>query len=505
MHDALAVPDGDNNPFTGGTVKEGVEVKFSLVLATNKTGNAVVKLNGETLQPVGDNLYSFIMTGDSKVEVTGINTVYDLTLGKYEKKIDATGQDYTEERRVTYLDENGKELGEHFKVEGGSDFKFKLRVSSYYIKKKDTDGNPVYEDDPNYANAKLAYTVRYNYEILEPDANGVYTIKNITDSKDVDILGLEQEPSFVEREDGGSGTESDPFILKRPIDLFTMAALVNSSMYTNYGGAYYKLAEDVDMDGEQMFVVGDASSNTAMFYGHFDGNGKTVSNFYITDEVIDQTEFTEAYLPYVGFFGYATASRDSAAVIKDLHLKDYRVNVHPAAAGAPSYAGSLVGFGIGVQVSGCSVENGTVTAIGDDNQMIYMGGVIGLMQAAYNANGGNGGNVLTFDSYLSSTWAKNISVQGTGSPRSAGGLVGYAVSSDINAISYIVNCSVTGSVSAGMHVGGVVGTLGRFSTVTNSYSKCDLSADNGINGLVPAEYMCAFAGGIAGFAEVGIG
>ncbi|MDE7379942.1 MAG: hypothetical protein K2N14_02715 [Clostridia bacterium] len=505
MHDALAVPDENNNVFESGTVKEGVEVKFSLVLAANSKGTPVVTLNGEPLQPVGENLYSFIMSRDSKVEVTGVNTVYDLTLGKYEKLKDEYGNEYKEERRVTYLDENGKELPDNFKVEEGSDFKFKLKVSSYYIKKKDKDGNPVYEDDPAYASAKLAYTVKYNYEILEPDANGVYTIKNITSNNDVDIIGLEQEPSFTQREDGGNGTETDPYLLKRPIDLFTVAGLVNSDYYTNFGGFYYKLANDIDMDGEQMYVIGDGTSNTAMFYGHFDGNGKTVSNFFMTDEVINQEDFTRAYLPHMGFFGNVFPSIEEAAVIKDLHLKDYRIDVHPGAAAEQFAAdedvacvGSLVGFGVGAQISGCSVENGTITASGDDNQMIYMGGMIGLMQSYYS----NQAVPVAYNSFVSSSAAINISMEGTGSPRSTGGIAGYAISADINSISYIVNCSVTGSISSGMHVGGIVGTLGRFSTVTSCYSDCDISAYNGIVGdFMPTEYICAYAGGIAGFAE----
>ncbi|MDE6691042.1 MAG: hypothetical protein K2K04_03645, partial [Clostridia bacterium] len=48
---------------------------------------------------------------------------------------------------------------------------------------------------------------------------------------------------------------------------------------------------------------------------------------------------------------------------------------------------------------------------------------------------------------------------------------------------------------------GIVGTLGRMSSVANCYSTAQISANNSLEGLVYEDYRGAYAGGIAGYAE----
>lgn len=481
--------EGFNN---GGKVKEGVNVRFKIEIGSNATGEPAVKVNDQLLFPDDSGVYTFTMTAATVIKVDNVSTLSTLTFDKTQKSTDSSGTEYKTVLRMTYTDTEGNTLypgtvdGEvtdedvvmeySVKAVNGEPFSFKINMSSYYVQDFD---------------------VSCNTEVLTPDANGVYTIDEVSGNSTISVTGVTQEDSFIQRGEG-DGSAENPFLLRRPIDLYNMAALVNSSFYVGFNAAHYKLAADIDMKGEQLYVSGDASNSTAVFCGTFDGDGHTISNFYITDEVVDQETYAEEYLPYVGLFGYAAATTASPAVIKDVTLSDYEVITHPGAAGAGVYVGSVVGFGIGVEVSGCKLVNGTVSAEGDDNQMICMGGVAGVLQAAYrNA----GGSVITYDSFIYGC-GTDIEVIGSGSPRSTGGIVGYLVSSDTNAIAYVSDCYSLGNVNGGMHVGGIVGTLGLFSSVYNCYATGEIIANNylSMQGLNDA-YKGAYAGGIVGYAE----
>ncbi|MDE6557600.1 MAG: hypothetical protein K2K39_00675, partial [Clostridia bacterium] len=472
---------------SGGRVKEGLEVKFTLSVGDTVVGTPVVYLNDEEIHPE-DGVYSFVMDGDKVVKAEGLSNVYTVTLDRYERVLGADGY-VREERRLHYTDENGNRLGDEVRVHEGESLKFKLDVSTYY--------------------KQSGYNVSRNTEVLEPDENGVYTLENVTSNATVTVANLVQEESFATAQEGhfGTGTAEDPFQISKPIDLYYMAVLVNSEFYsTTYNFRHFKLMNDIDMGGEQLFVIGDTSIETAVFCGTFDGDGHTISNFYITDEVIDQTTYENEFLPFVGMFGEVMPTMDSPAVIKNVNLADYEVRVHTAAAGSSTFAGSLVGYGIGAQISNChsvrknenaKMQNSFI-ALGDDDKMIYMGGLVGLLQAAYNQSGRN---VITYDSFVSSC-STDTDLHGLGSPRSMGGVVGYMVSSDESAIAYAVNCYSKGSISGGMHCGGIVGTLGRYSTVINCYSSSDVNAKNGVDSvLLNADYRGAYAGGIVGYAE----
>lgn len=466
---------------SGGTVKSGLEVKFKVLLGANSTGTPSIYLNGELITADADGFYSFVIKKDSVVSASGLTVLRTVTLDKMQAFVDANGNTAYSETRITYTDENGKVLGDEIKVEDGGSLKFKLIVSPYYVRTK--------------ADGAMAYTVSRNTEELIPDNSGVYEVTDVNEDATISISGLEQEPSFFDLGEG-TGTASDPYRISRPIDLYTVAALVNSEFFSaSFVGAHFKVTKDIDMEGEQLYVIGDNSNSSAVFSGVFDGNHKTIRNFYITDEVIDQESFEHEYLPYVGLFGTAVATIQDPVEIKNVVLEDYQVTVHPAQSKQFSSTGTLLGFGIGVHISGCSLK-GEVMAVGDDNQMIYLGGVVGLLQSAYNTQG----RLVTFDSYVTNT-ATDVEVGGVGSIRAAGGVVGYLISADTSAIAYIANCSSYGSVSGAMHAGGIVGTMGRYTSVANCYASGEISAHNGIgNPLLYDEYKIAYAGGIAGYA-----
>lgn len=501
----LAELDDKGNEFVfRGKVKEGVEVRFKVIVGANMVGNPSVSVNGTPLQPDGEGSYSFIMSEDSRISVGGLNAVYKMKMPRIKVTEDENGQKTYEDRRIKFYDATGKNeiTDREISVEGGDDFTFALWTSPYY-----TD----------------EYTVKCGYEVLESTGTvkgpfgsdlKLYTISGVASNGEIDVIGLTEDAAFATFDDTakyGDGTEANPYKIRKAIDLYTLAALVNDPNYNSrYSPCYYRMEADINLYGEELFMIGNYSTENSAFNGHFDGNGHTISNFHITDEAIDPDNVDEntgmyktGYLPYVGMFGYAAASIDRnynilPVTIKNLTLDNFSVAAHPANAEAASTAGSLLGFGVGVQITGCNVTNGDLFVEDDDNQMVLMGGIVGRLQGAY---GNTAGGIVTANSFVRSC-SVDMDVSGTGSPRAAGGIVGYLISSDENAVAYVMNSYSKGSVSGAMHSGGIVGTLGRFSSVVGCYSDAFVSANNRLDGAnVSDDFMHAYAGGIAGYAE----
>ncbi|MGN1104291.1 MAG: hypothetical protein ACI4QI_05380 [Candidatus Coproplasma sp.] len=456
-------PESGEQFVNGYVVRSGLEVRFTLALSENTEGTPVVLVNGSEITADENGVYSFIIDKESVVSVTGLQ----------EKKAVTFSQgDY-----YKFIGEDGNEI-KNVSVVKGEQVKFKVWVSPYMLPE---------------------YSITANTEELKADSNGYYTL-DVSDNTTVNISELIQADSFIERGDG-SGTADDPYIVKEPIDMFMVAALVNSEFYLTYSTAYYRLDADIDMQGEKLFVIGDMSNSNAIFCGSFDGNGHKISNFYLTDEVIDQETYTEEYLPYVGLFGSVVATTGGPAVIKDLTIEDYKLTVHPVLASSTEQqyiSGSLVAYGIGVQIDNCHAKNGTITAQNDSNKTCNVGGLVGVLQSAYD---GSRSTPITYDAYLNGCSA-DVTISGSGVLYCVGGAVAMLATADTQAIAYVSNTVTTGSVSGTIFVGGIVGNLSRFSSVANCYSSSAVTARNTNNTAGMAELVkSANAGGIVGYAE----
>ena len=488
LQGALAQPDGNGNPFQSGTVKEGVEVSFKILVGANTAGTPQIVLNGGTrLTPDENGVYTFIINSDTVVSAVGLSKTVAINFHKGVRTgtDTSTGNGIYEERWVTYIGEDGKELGDVVRVNEGVDFKFKVKTSPYYGENPD-------------------FSLLNGTEELTADGNGFYTLADVKGDKKgeqhLSVTGLEEDVFFLNRDDCGSGTAEDPYLLSKPIDLFAVAAFVNNNRY-GMSTAHFKLAEDIDMQGEKLFVIGDYSNEAAVFSGVFDGNGKTISNFYLTDEVVNQETFNQEYLPCLGLFGYAVATVPTgenpggAVQVKNLTLDNYTVTAHPDMSGATAYVGSIAGNSIGLQITNCKVKNGTINVSGDNNTPVYIGGLVGNMEAGYSPS-----LHVAYDAFVQSS-SSDIEITGEGLPRATGGIVGMLISAATNATSNVVNSYSVGNVSGGMYTGGIIGLLGRYSTVSNCYATGEIYSGNNLTGSnVIAEAKHAHAGGIVGYA-----
>ena len=84
---------------------------------------------------------------------------------------------------------------------------------------------------------------------------------------------------------GGSGTETDPYIIATTDDMDELASNVNGG--NEYSGTYFLMTADLDYSGKSYTPVGNSYNP---FRGVFDGDGHTISNITLSG-VSDQGVF----------------------------------------------------------------------------------------------------------------------------------------------------------------------------------------------------------------------
>ncbi|MHC5184969.1 MAG: GLUG motif-containing protein [Planctomycetota bacterium] len=137
-------------------------------------------------------------------------------------------------------------------------------------------------------------------------------------------------PTFA----GGSGTELDPYLIADAEDLSSIGhnhRLMNSS---------YKLVNDIDMSGENYYIIGDS---VVPFAGSFDGDGKIIFNLTIDSNDID----------CIGMFGKIYSK---ASIIEKIGMINPNID-----ANSGNSVGTLVGaLGFG-RVRQCYSKGGSVS------------------------------------------------------------------------------------------------------------------------------------------------
>lgn len=135
------------------------------------------------------------------------------------------------------------------------------------------------------------------------------------------VITAEQDTAWdgtiAEKYESGAGNETDPYIIKTAGQL---ARLIND---TDTAGKYYKLSNDITVNEKltdsalPWYSVavenGTDAVKGAVFAGHFNGNGHTVSGLYFKGNATDNTYWYAA-----GLFPRA----DAAAVIENVGVKN---------------------------------------------------------------------------------------------------------------------------------------------------------------------------------------
>ena len=351
-------------------------------------------------------------------------------------------------------------------VKKGESVSFSLTVSVFYT------GTPVVKAGDN--------------ELEASDVNGrtyTYTLRNVRSNVTITADGVEKAQSQM----SGSGTQDAPFLISEPIDVLYMSERINAGI-ASYVLGYYSLQNSIDFGGEELEIIGNGSTSTAFFAGFFQGNGHTLSDF-----VIDSYDYE-----YVGLFGIVqgyNGSSISGGTIYNLTIDNFTVNARNT--GTTLMCGSLVGQGFGANLTLCNATNGTVNVYGDQNHFSYAGGLMAMQRSYVNND---------YSQYYSEVAYCGADVDvncNAGAVYTAGGLVGYVYSYDETTVSTIHHSYSLGNVSGAFYTGGVAGWLGNYTSVEACYSAGDVNAQTIItDNDNSSEYCYAYAGGVAGMAQL---
>lgn len=159
----------------------------------------------------------------------------------------------------------------------------------------------------------------------------------------------------------GEGSEQSPYLITSGADLAYLAAQVNGG--EKYAGVYFRLEADIDFGGRNWTPIGcgvydfGGTDNiieelTRAFSGIFDGSGRTVSNFTVTDSQPTEIRNNDNTYYSFGLFGAL-----DGATVKNLRITGAVINADKSAEQSVCYAGILAGVIAGQSsVSGCDVS-----------------------------------------------------------------------------------------------------------------------------------------------------
>ena len=248
----------------------------------------------------------------------------------------------------------------------------------------------------------------------------------------------------------GSGTENDPYLILKPSHLNQLRNFLNQE------GVYFKLMASFDLteyleDESPSQGWQPVGTSSTPFKGVLDGNGKTISGFWIDRSNTD----------YVGFFGNLTGG-----TVKNLTIKGNSVK-------GKDYVGFLAGIG-GI-VDNC-IFDGSVMGSS------YVGGCCGSygtfnnVSSTVNVNGGDytGGLVGRYGKFtrchITCTFVNGVNYVG-----------GISGSTDLN----IEKSYVYTSVSGNDYIGGVCGQAknGKESIIKDCGFLGDVTGHSYIGGL----------------------
>ncbi len=182
--------------------------------------------------------------------------------------------------------------------------------------------------------------------------------------------------SFAQFSGSGSGTANDPYLIFNPIQLDQVRNFLNNN------NVYFKMMADIDLEE---FIADNyptqgwlpIGTSTTPFSGHFDGNGKIISNLTINRPTTQD----------VGFFGCI-----GAAIISNVTIDEANVI-------GSDYTGGLIGR-VFSSSGRCSINNTCThgTIVGNEN----VGGLIGRI-----------GNTSYSSQHIITNCSTNVNINGS--------------------------------------------------------------------------------------------
>ncbi len=256
---------------------------------------------------------------------------------------------------------------------------------------------------------------------------------------------------------GGTGSESDPYIISTITHLRTLADNVNGNEH--YSGMYFKVTENIS--GMEK-VIG-YNSSSKYFSGIFDGNNKTIT-LAININASGSPQ-------YVGLFGK----------IVDATIKN--VNVAGSISFNNWYTGGIAGIASNSTIENCTCSANITTSFS------FTAGIVGQASNTTitdckninNTISGGGTLVGGIGGSLTNCTISNCSNEGTVTGPSAnqyrGGLLGGSSSNTIT------DCYNIGNVVGTISIGGIVGWSSA-TTIINTYNRGEVKGTENVGGIV---------------------
>lgn len=279
---------------------------------------------------------------------------------------------------------------------------------------------------------------------------------------------------------GGTGISDDPYIIANARD-FKYISKYCAEGYGNkeaalFLGATYKQTAAIDFNKADLsnYMIASAS---AAFSGTYDGDNKTLSNYSIT------------HTPTQG-------DKDGAALFQNVEdgvLKN--ISISGATVTGGKFSAGLVGYAKACTITGCSIENSTISS-----GVNYGGG--GLIGGLYAEAADSETSTVT------SCSANDITFTKTGSGQHFGGLICY-----INGVVNVSGCSIAGTITVNgtpNYFGGIVSQINDEETrITDCENHSTISGvGNYAGGIVGQKTIgaierCTNDGSISGAQYVG--
>ena len=257
----------------------------------------------------------------------------------------------------------------------------------------------------------------------------------------------------------GSGTETDPYLIRNLTELEYFKASVNAGETTyNYPGRWVALGADIDMAGTT-WAEGIGDGHEWSFDGNFNGNNYTIKNLTV-EPYADANKYLCG-----GFFGYIYGG----VTIKNLVIENATINCETTEG---HNVGVLVGF---ANNNGGKANISNVTIKGDikvDAPNAYgVGAIVGysyremctITSCTVNANDDSYINGHSFvggitgysynNAIISKCSVKNINV--TATSYSAGGIVGIVLAGNKVSECTVENVTVSGQANIANVVGAI--------------------------------------------------
>lgn len=171
---------------------------------------------------------------------------------------------------------------------------------------------------------------------------------------------------------GGTGSESDPYLIKTVNDLKAI-----STLSSHWSGKYFKLENDLDLTGEVLTPIGNDSKT---FESSFDGNNKVLSNVQINPSTLKNG---------TGLFG-----KFNGELVR-LGIQNISIS-----GTAISRVAAFVGYMVGGSIKNCYVDGGAINMSGNSG---WVGSIVGVIQD---------GNIATVEDCYSSATVKGAWASG---------------------------------------------------------------------------------------------